>query len=128
MLEGLTSRWTTPASCAAAQRLRGLGEERRGLVGVSRPVAWMCSARVIALDVLHHQPFLVALVHEVEDRHHMRVVDPRGDPGLALGAHQVGAGPAQHRADPLDRHQATQHLVAAEPHRAHAASTDLPVE
>ncbi len=110
------------------QRLRGLREERRGLGGSQPALGLDVLGEVHPLDVLHHQPFLVALVHEVEDGHHMRVVDPRRDPGFALRAHQVGAGPTDHGPDPLDRDQSTQHLVAAEPHRAHAAPTELPVE
>ena len=34
----------------------------------------------------------VALLDEVEDRDHVRVVEPGGQPGLALGALEVGAG------------------------------------
>ncbi len=110
------------------QRLCSLGEERCRLGRGQAALGLDALGKGHALDVLHHQPLLVTLVHEVEDGDHMRVVDPRRDPGLAFRAHQIGAGAADHGPDPLDGDQSAQHLVAAEPHRAHAASTELPVE
>ena len=111
-----------------AQRLGRLGQDRGGFVRRHRPLVADQVGEVAPLDVLHDQPLLVVVLDEVEDGHHVGVVDPRGDPGLPLGAHQVRAGAAGHDADPLDRHFPAEHLVAAEPHGARPATTDLPVE
>ena len=110
------------------QRVRGLTDQRGGLVGRQGAVVPDQLREGDVLDVLHHQPLLLVLDHEVEDRHHVRMVEPRGEPRLALGALEVRRAGAGGHADPLERDCPAEHLVAPEPHRAHAAATDLPVE
>ncbi len=117
-----------------AGRVRGgqcvgrLPQQRRGLVGGQGTVAPDQLAQGHPGDVLHDQPPLVALVDEVEDRDHVRVVEPGRQTALALGALQVGGAAAGHHADPLDRDVAAEDLVAGEPDGAHAAAPDLPIE
>ncbi len=83
-----------------------------------------------ALDVLHHQPAPVGLGvgDDVEDGDHVRVVELGAQPRLALGPREVGAVRAREQADLLERDRTPEHLVPPEPDRAHATSTDLPVE
>ncbi len=113
------------------RRGQGVGrlpEDGGGQVGRECSVPLHQARQGHALDVLHHQPALVALGDQVEDGHHVRMVEPGRKPCLPLGAHEVRGLAARGRADPLDRDVAAQVLVASEPDRAHAASTDLPVE
>ena len=88
-LDGLTSRCTMPAAWAAARASATWAEQRRGLVRQQAAGVLGQHGEVRAVDVLHHQPLLVPLGDEVEDGHHVRVVELRGQLGLALGAQQV---------------------------------------
>jgi hypothetical protein len=82
----------------------------------------------LALDVLHHQPLMVPVLDEVEDGHHVRVVELRRQPRFALGPRQVGAGRAGQHADALDRDITAEHLVAREVDGAHPAAPELAPE
>ena len=67
-------------------------------------------------------------IDEVEDGDDVRVVEPRGEPCLALGAVEVGVAAAGAEADALERDRPAEDLVAAEPHGAHPAAPDLALE
>jgi hypothetical protein len=77
-------------------------------------------------DVLHHQPGLAALLHDVVDGRHARVVELGGGAGLAhrplaedvalLVAQFDGEGDLLHRDLPLED------TVGGQPDRAHAAA------
>ncbi len=128
MLEGFTSRCTMPAAWAAASASAAWRSSGAASSGVSAPSRRTSSASVTPLDVLHHQPVVVALLDEVEDGDDVRVVEARREPGLPLGPLEVGGPDAGRQAQPLQRHLPAEHLVGAEPDRAHATATDLAVE
>ena len=80
-------------------------------------------------EVLHDQAGLAVVLDDVEDRDGVRVVQARGDPGLAhrpvrpdLGVRRVQPGSG---VQALDRHVAAQALVEGPPDHAHAAGADL---
>ncbi len=111
------------------ERVGGLAQQRCGLVRRQGAVLPDQLGERASLDVLHHQPVLGALVHEVEDRDHVRVVEPRREPGLPLGALEVGGADAGgHAAEALERDLPPEHLVGAEPDGAHATAADLAVD
>ena len=112
------------------QGVRRLPQQRRGVVGGEPALGPDQLGQGGPVDVLHHQPAVVGVGvgDEVEDRHHVRVVEPRGQLRLALGAGEIGAVRARQETDPLERHRSPEHLVVAEPDCAHAAASDLTVE
>ena len=70
-----------------------LGDLREDLGGVGRRQTLVLlgeGGEIAALDVLHHQPLIVALGDEVEDSHDVWMVELGRQPGLALGASHVG--------------------------------------
>ena len=117
-----------PGGVRLGQCLGRLAQQACRPIRGQRPVAAYQCRQVQALDVLHHEPLLVVLVDEVEHRDDVRVVDPRRQLGLALGAGQVGLAGSGRHADPLQRDLAAEELVAAEPDRPHPATADLALE
>ena len=128
MLLGFTSRCTMPCVVGLDQRVGGLRQQRRRLGGVHGARGPHPLAQRLAVDVLHHQPAHVVLVDEVEDGHHVGVVERRGELRLALGALEVGAVRARDQPDALDRDLAAEDLVEREVHGAGATAADLPLE
>ena len=128
MFEGFTSRCTMPAPCAAASASAAWARSGAASSGVSAPSRRTSSARVTPSTYSITSHCCVVLRDQVEDRDDVGVVEPGGQPGLALGAAEVGAVAARHHADPLEGDLAPEHLVAAEPDGAHAAAADLAVE
>ncbi len=131
MFEGFTSRCTMPVLVRGRQRVGRLTEHLGRPVRGQRPLGAQVAREVGAVDVLHHQVLLVAVLDEVVDGHDVGVAQTGGQPRLALGALGPLAGVgvlAGHRAQTLDRHGAPEHLVAAEPDGAHSAAPDLPLE
>ena len=127
MLEGFTSRCTMPDSCAAASASAACRSSGAASSGERAPSCRTSSARRAPLDVLHDQPVVVALHHQVEDRDHVRVVEPGGEPGLALGPLEIRAADTG-ETETLERHLAAEHAVGAQPDGTHAATPDLAVE
>ncbi len=78
-------------------------------------------------QMLHDEPEQAVLGQHVEDRHDVRVVQGRGDPGLARRVIQRSLGldggqvPNLH---PLDRDVAPEHLIARPPDRPRPARAD----
>ena len=114
-----------PRGVGRRERVGRLTHERCGLVGREGTVALDQRAEGDALDVLHDEPRLVALGHQVVDRDHVGMVEARGEARLPLRALEVGRRRAGHHADPLERDLAPEHRVATEPDRAHATAPDL---
>ena len=123
--EGLTSRCTMPAACAAASASATCARSAAASSGSRPPDVLGQHGEVGAVDVLHHQPLLVPLADEVEHGHDVGVVELGGQLGLALGPHQVRRGAVGEQSDALDGHLTTEHLVVGQPDRAHAALADL---
>lgn len=75
-------------------------------------------------QVLHHQHRQPVVLHDVEDRDGVRMVQPRGDPALAQHpvAEVAGLVDGQH---PFDGDPLAQSLVERPPHRTHGAGTEF---
>jgi hypothetical protein len=110
------------------QRVCRLPQQWGGLVRRQRTIASDQLGEGRAGDVLHHQPAVVALRDEVVDGDDVGMVQPGGEPGLALGAVEVEVALARAEADPLEGDLATEDLVLAQPDRAHPTAPDLSVE
>jgi len=78
----------------------------------------------------HHDPRPPAVFHDVVDRDHVRVAEPRRGPGLPQGAlpehGTLRLGDVEGRRDLLDRYLTVEQLVGGQPHRAHAATAEFP--
>ena len=87
MLQGFTSRCTMPASCASTSASAVWASSVAASVGVERargraPARSASGPSTYSITSQLH----VLLVDEVEDGHHVRVVERGGEPRLALGA------------------------------------------
>ena len=112
-----------PGLVRGGQRGRGLGDQGGGLVRGQRALPSYQLGEVLGLDVLHHQPVLAGLLDQVEDDHHVLVVEHRRDLRLAAHAIEVGLALAG-----LGGHLTLQQEVLSEPYLAHAAAPDLALE
>ena len=110
------------------QAVGGLGEDACRAGGAQRAVRCDDLGERASLHVLHDEPVAVDVLDEVEDRHDVRVVDARGDPGLPLGTGDVLARHAGHEPDALDGDGPSEHLVVCEVDDAGASAADLPAE
>ncbi len=117
-----------PRLVRGGQRCCGLRDQRRRGVGGERAAAAHQLGEVLRLDVLHHQPVLAGLLHQVEDHHHVLVVEPRRHLRLAAHPVEVGVGGAGQGADALGGDPPPQEDVLGQPHLAHAAAPDLALE
>ena len=117
-----------PRGVCGGQGVGGLHEQRCRLVGGEGTAFAHQPPEVDPVDVLHHQPPGVVVDDRVEDRDHVRMVQPCAEPCLALGAGEVGPVGAREQPDPLERHGPVEDLVAAQPDRPGATATDLAVE
>ena len=109
------------------------GLQRRG--GLRRPlhrhgdVGWAVLAQhgvqIPPGEKLHHQVegAVVGVLPQVEHRHHTRVVEPAGGPGLAEEQLRAG-GVASVVRQQFDRHAALDHPVTALPDLPHTAPAD----
>ena len=79
-----------PARWAEAEAVGDLPHDLGRLGVVERAVVADPVGERLALDVLHHQPLVVLVRDQVEDRDHVRVVEHRRQPGFALGACRSG--------------------------------------
>jgi hypothetical protein len=69
-----------------SQRVGGLRDDLERCGGARKIAARQPLGERLPGDELHHEVELVALLAEVEDRHDVRMVQPRGDPRLAREA------------------------------------------
>ena len=83
MFEGLTSRWTSPASWIASSPCGDLVDQRCRL-GRFEAAPGELLPQVEAADEAHRDEQGLALAADRVDRDHVRVVDLRGDPRFAL--------------------------------------------
>ena len=78
-----------PGGVRGGERVGGLPDDAGRPVRRERTVALDEGGEGGPLDVLHHQPLLVAVGHQVVDGDDVRVVEAGGQPGLALGPGEV---------------------------------------
>ena len=113
--DGLTSRWTTPARCAApsaaAELRRQDARARADRADPSREPIGEIAARM----EVHDEEQLPVALDDVADREHVRVSDPPDDLHLALEALGDRCALAQVRVEDLERDLGARLLVA----RAH---------
>jgi hypothetical protein len=123
---GLTSRCTMPASCAASSTSSTSRPMRATAAGGSGPCPSSISCRLRAGDVLHHQPGLAVLLHDVVHGRDVGVVEPGGGAGLAHRPFPEDAAllvaEIDREGDLLQGHLAFEHLVGRQPDRAHASA------
>ena len=117
-----------PARVCGGKSLGDLREQRRGLGRRQAAVVGGDGGEVRTRDVLHDEPLLVTLGDEVEDRDDVGMVEPGGELGLPLGAHQVERAASGEHPEALDGDLAAEHLVDGEPDCPHAALTDLALQ
>ena len=108
MFDGLMSRWTSPASCAASRPSSTLRKSRAASGTRSGPPCGRLDHLVEALarDVLQDHEVDVALVADVERPGQVRVLDPPREVHLAAEPEQrlASVGGLARRQD-LDRHR-----------------------
>src|ERR1035437_7658868 len=97
-----------------------VGDPLRRQVPVARDLVGEC----LALDVLHDKPGSAIMVDHVVDGDSVGVVQRRGRARLSHRAFGLGGRLTWQRAHLLDRDLATEDLVTAQPHRAHAPTPD----
>ena len=100
------------------------GQHPDGAGGIQRPGRLDQAAQVDAVDEPHRQIELPALLARVVHRDHVRVLDLRGEPGLALEAlleAVVGRQPRRHH---LQRSLAVECQMAGAIHNAHSPAAD----
>ncbi len=88
-------------------------------------------AQVLAVHVLHGDEVLIAQLAQVEDLHHVRVVEPRRDPRLVEEHLDERVVAAKLRQDALDHHQLLEALHAGllgQEDLGHAALGELALE
>src|SRR5687768_6307679 len=78
---GLMSRWITPCRCAC-----GLGGNPYGRAHRQLPLPPEPIAERLALDERHGKPELAGGLARVVDREDVRMLEPGGEPDLALEA------------------------------------------
>ena len=90
MLDGFTSRWTMPALWAAASASAAWRISGPASSGGQCAVPLDEGTQRDALDVLHDEPGLVAVLDQVVDRDDVGVVEPGGQAGLAPARSRSG--------------------------------------
>ena len=98
----------------------------RGRSGVAQPLQLgQDGVESLALDELHHVEVSRLVVADAEDRHDVRVMQPRRGPRLALEpADVLGIGQRPGRQH-LQRHTATERLLLGLVNHPHPAAADL---
>ena len=86
MLPGFTSRWTSPAACAASSASPAWRTIAHGALGLEPPFAAQQLAQVDAVDVRHREVEHAAVLARGERPHDVRVVERRGELRLAQEA------------------------------------------
>jgi len=79
----------------------------------------------LAVDHLHRVVDVLAVLADVEDRHDVGVVHPRGGLRLALKAHERFGIAGERRGEHLERHAAAERFLLRLVNHAHAAAADL---
>ena len=69
----MTSRWTTPARCAAASAPHSCAGQMANIARVEAALARQPVGKIAARVVVHHQEQLPVGVDDVADREHVRV-------------------------------------------------------
>nr|WP_317695385.1 hypothetical protein [Aeromicrobium sp. REDSEA-S32_B7] len=116
-----------PVGVGRGERVGHLREEAGGPLEVEGAVVGEVGERR-PVDELHDEPREVAVVGEVVDGDDVRVVDPRRQPRLPLGACGVDLVGAGGEAQSLEGHPTVENGVVACPHAGGATSTDLALE
>ena len=114
-----------PRRAGLDEGVGGLGEDRGRPTLRERSLGRDQLRERATVDVLHDEPVTVLVLDEVEDRHHVRVVDPGRQPRLTLGACDVVRGRAGQQPDALHRDAAVQQLVVGEVDDSSPATADL---
>ena len=129
MFSGFRSRCTTPRPVGRLQRRADLPHDAGDLLEIER-LAARARREALALEVFHHQVRLAGGQGvEVEHLHDVRVLQPRGDLGLALEAGQRLLGQLAIDVQHLDGDLlAGQPAVAGQPHLAHASAAELALD
>ena len=86
MLPGLTSRWTSPAACAASSPHAACATSRSARSGSRGPSRWRISRRSEPVDILHCQKQKSVRFARGNSSHHVRVVKRRGQSRLSQEA------------------------------------------
>ena len=123
MLEGLTSRWTIPSSCAWASASQSAIPIPTMSRSDSRPSSSSCVQRPAAHQ-LGDQIGTLVVDRRLVEGHDPRMRETGGRAGLALEA----AADDPLRGQDLDRHIALQALVAGHPDRAEGSGAEPAVE
>ncbi len=117
MLPGFTSRWITPASCAACRPSAACPMMSRVRSGVRRPSRDTSGGQRLAGDVLHDEVRRrrrsSCALAEVVDRGDVGVRQPRGVPRLGPEALEERRVVGVLAAQDLDRDVTAEHVVAA---------------
>ena len=116
---GFTSRWTSPAACAAASARR-LHAESRGLVGTDGAARDRAGER-LAVDVLHRDVRASVSLADVEHPHDVRMRQPRGEASLAQEARTQVFVPRKVLREPLQGDVPVELPVAREIDDGHRA-------
>jgi hypothetical protein len=111
-----------PDGVRGVQRGADLRADRGDAVGRQQAVARQQPLEVDALDVAHHEVEVAVLLAGGVDRHHVRVVDRRGHPRLALEPLAEAGVARAVRGDQLDRDRPPQRQLRRAVHDAHAAA------
>ena len=127
-LWGLTSRWTMPAAWAASSASATWPSRAIARAGGSGPSRSIAAPQVAALDQPHRHDQLAVDLARVEDRHHRRVVEAGGEPGLAQEALAEALAVGQLAGDHLQRHRPFQAQVGRPVDDAHPTPRDQRVE
>ena len=126
-LDGVRSRWTTPARVRVRERSGDGGAESPRLLPAERATA-DDRVQAVALDELEDEHRLPAVLEDVVEPDDVRVLEPGECRGLALEARAellvVRDPGVQH----LERDIAPEALVVGAPDDAHAAATELVAE
>src|SRR3982751_34809 len=112
MFEGFTSRCTIPAAWAAVSASAACLTSGAAWSGLRAPSRAIKALSVMPSTYSITRPGVALVLHEVEDRDDVRVVQPSGQARLALRALEVGRGRAGKQPDPLERDVAAEDRVA----------------
>ena len=128
MFSGLTSRWTSPARCAAESALSTDSMTDTASATSRRPRSRSRSRKRAAVDQLHDEEHVRAAGAVIDalvvHRDGVQVGEPRGRPGFAGEAIGEGGVRRQGGRHDLDRHQPVEPLVDGGVHGRHPAAGD----
>ena len=122
-LAGFTSRWRTPAACAASSAEASWRIHSIACAGVTSPRFETLGERAV-LEKRHHQVGLALGVAEVVDGEHVLVLERRHRARLGQEALVEARFAGEVGQDDLDRDATAERLVARLPHLGHAAASD----